>query len=211
MIITGGYGYITEGNTSNALITSEAPATLTLKGMGAGKEDHGNVLIDGNVSLLMDADPAFTNKFACRVNGTRGNINVQSGVFDIYGAGTRFPNVPKITVGSDGTLISRSAYNGPSLPAVTNLTMASGASLEILNSSNGKHRCPFTQQQLDLDIAADSALYLQNDVSITVKTFRVSGVYQHKGIYTNAKCAAIKSGTVVALDGPPRGMTIIVK
>ena len=203
--------WMKQDNMTNALILSEAPATLTIKGTGAGKTSTCNCLIDGRIALVIDADPTYTNQFATRCNLTEGDIHIKSGVFDLYGTGSRFPNVPKITVGSGGTLVSRSKYNSPVFGAVTNLTMASGASLEIQNDADNRHRCPFAQRQLELDIAADSALYLQNDVSITVKTFRVSGVYQHKGIYTNAKCAAIKSGTVVALDGPPRGMTIIVK
>ena len=204
---------IKSGDSTSARVVSETPATLTLTGTGAGTSDLCNCLVDGKVSLVIDADPAYTNQFGYRVNGMSGDVNVRSGVFDLMGENTRFPNVPKIIVGEQGGFISRSSYVGVSLPAVTNLTLASGGCFEIQNDTTKppKHRCPFTQGRLHLDVQADSALRLMDDICVTVNTFRVSGAYQHKGSYTSAECTAIKSGTVVVLNGPPRGLCVSFK
>ena len=198
-------------NPTNSLILSEEPATLTIEGTGAGKLAECNCLITGKVSVVMDADPAFTNRFIHRRHGMDGDIMVKSGVFDLAGENTCFLNVPKISVKGDGVFLSDSSLTTASLPAVTNLAIASGGRFEILNDALGKHHNPFTQGQLHLELMPDSSLNLMEDICLTVNTFRVSGVYQHKGLYTNAKCPAIKTGSVQVLNGPKYGTIFTVR
>ena len=164
-----------------------------------------------DVVLVLDADPAYTNTFRHRVNGTDGDITVKSGVFHIAGENTQFPNVPKISVEENGAFVFSSSYTGKALPSVTNLTLAGSSRFEIINDTTGKHHLPFTQNQLNLTLDADSTFRLMDDLCLTVQTFRVGNTYQHKGTYTSSKCPAIKSGTVVVLSGPPRGILFTVR
>ena len=198
-------------NTTVGRILSEDPVTLTMTGTGAGMLTECNCLITGKVSIVMDADPAFTNKFMHRQHRMDGDITVKSGVFDLAGENTCFFNVPKISIGGDGVFLSDSSLVTASLPAVTNLAIASGGRFEILNDTLGKHHNPFTQGRLHLELAPDSSLKLMDDICLTVNTFRVSGVYQHKGLYTNAKCPAIKTGSVQVLNGPKYGIVFTVR
>lgn len=198
-------------NLTNALVLSSAPATLTMTGTVAGALNECNCLIDGKISLVLDADPTYTNQFIHRVNGTSGDITVKSGVFHIAGENTQFPNVPKISVEEDGAFVFSSSYSGKALPSVTNLTLAGSSRFEIINDTLGRHHNPFTQNQLHLAIDANSTFRLMDDLCLTVQTFRVGNTYQHKGTYTSSKCPAIKSGTVIVLSGPPRGIAIVIK
>ncbi len=200
--------YAKSNNLTNSLILSERPATLTIEGTGAGGLAECNCLITGKVSLVMDADPAFTNKFSHRHHGMDGDITVKSGVFDLTGESTCFLKVPKISVEGDGVFLSDSSLTTASLPAVTNLTIASGGRFEVLNDTLGKHHNPFTQGQLHLELVTDSTLKLMDDISLTVDTLKVNGKPMYKGTYTSAKCPAIKSGTVVVLNGPPKGFSV---
>ena len=209
-----GAGWAKANNPTNSLILSKSPATLTIEGTGAGNLANCNCLITGKVSIVMDADPAFTNRFVHRQHRMDGDITVKSGVFDLSGENTRFLNVPKISVGGDGVFLSYAYRGSPtaaSLPAVTNLAIASGGRFEILNDGAGKHYSPFTQGQLHLELAPDSSLNLMEDICLTVNTFRVSGVYQHKGLYASVQCPAIKTGSVHVLNGPKYGIVFTVR
>ena len=196
---------------TNALVLSAAPATLTMTGTVAGAINECNCLFDGKISLVLDADPTYTNQFIHRVSRMDGDITVKSGVFHIAGENTQFPNVPKISVEENGAFVFSSSYTGKALPSVTNLTLAGSSRFEIINDTLGKHHLPFTQNQLQLALDADSTFRLMDDLCLTVQTFRVGNTYQHKGTYTSSKCPAIKSGTVVVLSGPPRGIAIVIK
>ena len=206
-----GSGFIKYGNLTTARVISAEPATLTITGAGAGAKNECNCLIAGKISLVLDADPAYTNTFRHRVNGTDGDITVKSGVFHLAGENTQFPNVPKISVEENGAFVFSSSYTGKALPSVTNLTLAGSSRFEIINDTTGKHHLPFTQNQLNLTLDADSTFRLMDDLCLTVQTFRVGNTYQHKGTYTSSKCPAIKSGTVVVLSGPPRGILFTVR
>ena len=169
-----------------------------------------NNQIDGKVSLVLDADPAYTNKFLHRRNLTTGNITVKSGVFNLGGSESRFGNVPKISVESDGEfLLDTSAANA--LTSVTNLSVASGGRFTVATGSIGTPTTPFTDGLVNLELASDSEFRLVENTSITVNTLKVNGRPMHKGAYTSAKCPAIKSGTVVVLNGPPKGINISFK
>ena len=203
--------------TARGIVKSDAPATLTVTGTVAGARHDCNCQLDGQISFVLDANPAYTNRFMHRLNSMSGDIDVRSGVLDIGGnvtfasnlGHTSFPNVPKISVGSNGVFISNSSYNGASFPSVTNLTLASGGRFEIQDDCNGIHRNPFTSALQHLGLSADSSLTLPDNLCITVNTFSVNGILQHKGSYSSAECRAIKSGVIVALVGPPKGFIVL--
>ena len=197
-------------NYTGARITSGTPATLTITGTVAGVAAECNNQFDGKVSLVLDADPAYTNRFIHRRSTTTGDITVKSGVFNLGGASSHFANVPKIAIESNGCFLLDTSQSA-ALASVTNLVLASGARFEVATGSSGTPTAPFTSGLVDLELASDSDFRLMPDTSITVNTLRVNGVCQHKGSYTTAECAAIKSGTVVVLKGPPRGLCISFK
>ena len=198
-------------NLTNALVLSAAPATLTMTGTVAGAMNECNCLFDGKISLVLDADPTYTNQFVHRISRMDGDISVKSGVFHIAGENTQFPKVPKISVEENGAFVFSSSYVGKALPSVTNLTLAGSSRFEIINDTLGKHHLPFTQNQLHLALDTDSTFRLMDDLCLTVQTFRVGRVYQHKGKYTSSKCPAIKSGTVIVLNGPKYGIVFTVR
>ena len=203
-------------NNSGARITSDAAATVTIDGNIAGmtipsETSWGcNNQIDGKVSLVLDADPAYTNKFLHRRNLTTGDITVKSGVFNLGGSESRFGNVPKISVEAGGEfLLDTSAANA--LASVTNLSVASGGRFTVATGSSGTPSTPFADGLVNLDLASDAEFRLMPGNVVTATTLRVDGEYQHKGRYTNAECAAIKEGTVVVRSGPPLGFSIIFR
>ena len=200
-------------NHSGARITSDTAAILTIDGnvagvtLPSGTSWGCNNQIDGKVSLVLDADPAYTNKFLHRRNLTTGDITVKSGVFNLGGSNSSFGNVPKISVESDGEfLLDTSAANA--LASVTNLSVASGGRFTVTTGSIGTPTTPFTDGLVNLELASNSELRLIDNTSITVNTLKVNSKPMYKGTYTSAKCPAIKSGTVVVLNGPPKGINV---
>lgn len=205
--------------TARGIVKSDTPATLTVTGTVAGARHDCNCQLDGQLAFVLDANPAYTNRFMHRLNSMSGDIDVRSGVLDIGGdvafannlGHTSFPNVPKISVGSNGVFISNSSYNGASFPSVTNLTLASCGRFEIQDDCNGIHRNPFTGALQHVGLASDSSLTLADNLCVTVNTFSVNGILQSKGRYSNAECRAIKAGAIVALSGPPKGFIMLFK
>ena len=152
---------------TNAIVTSAEPATLTLKGNGAGTSMTCNFAIQGQVSLLIDSAAAATNRFLNRVNGTAGDITVRSGCLWLAGTGAAFTGVSTVTVEENGEFYCDSTAAKP-LP-------------------NG----------IDLTLAEGSAFTLPPAVSITVSSFTVGGSRMPRGTYTSQNCDEIRSGTVV--------------
>lgn len=197
-------------NHDSGKFISDTPATLTIAGTGVGTYSECNNRFDGKVSVVLDADPAYTNNFLHRSNTTTGDITVRSGVFDLNGERSHFANVPKISVESNGAFLLRtSAANA--LASVTNLTIASGGRFVIAAGSTSVPTTPFADGLVNLELASDSEFSLVENTSITANTLKVDGKPMHRGLYTSAKCPAIKSGTVVVLNGPPKGISVSFK
>ena len=148
-------------------VTSVEPATLTLKGDGAGTMMTCNFAIQGKVSLCIDSASTATNKFLNRVNGTAGDIVVNSGCLWLTGGTAAFTDVASVSVGSDGAFVCDSAAAHPLPDGVA----------------------------LSLDDGAEFALPAA--VSVTVSSLTVGGVQKGRGTYTSANCPEIRSGAVV--------------
>ena len=156
------------GSSSNKEnVRSAEPATLTLKGNGAGTVLTNNFAVMGQVSVVVDSAATATNLFLNRVNGTSGDITVSSGCLRLTGGTAAFTNVASVTVGTDGAFLCDSTAAHP-LPDGIALTLAEGA-----------------------------AFALPAAVSVTVSSFTVGGVRKERGIYTSANCPEIRSGSVV--------------
>lgn len=150
-----------------ANIRSALPATLTVKGDGAGTAFSCGFAIGGKVSLVIDSGAAATNAFVNRIHGTEGTVTVAGGCLHLTGAGAAFTSIPSLTVESGAEFICDSDASNP-LPDGIALSLAEG-----------------------------SRFALPAGTALNVSSLTVGGEKKGRGVYTAAECPEIVSGTVI--------------
>ena len=173
-------GYITSD--------SDSPATLTITGTGADKTSLTYFSFSGPVSIDINADRTFTQRFGGRASTMTGDIKVTSGGFEITGASS-FPNVGSVVVSENGKLNLNSTASY-ALQGVTSLVLSG-----TLTSSTQ----PFSDGNVDLVVSGEGAsLSLPAESRLTLKSLTVAGVALtgefHAG---DASCPWLKSGELV--------------
>ncbi|MBR6586315.1 MAG: autotransporter-associated beta strand repeat-containing protein [Kiritimatiellae bacterium] len=169
-------------------ITSDSPATLTITGAGADKTEFTYYSFSGPVSIDINADAAFTQRFGGRASTMTGDIKVTSGGFEITGASS-FPNVGSVVVSENGKLNLNSTASY-ALQGVTSLVLSG-----TLTSSTQ----PFSDGNVDLVVSGEGAsLSLPAESRLTLKSLTVAGVSLagefHAG---DDSCPWLKSGELV--------------
>ena len=169
-------------------ITSDSPATLTITGTGADKTEFTYYSFSGPVSIDINADATFTQRFGGRASTMTGDIKVTSGGFEITGASS-FPNVGSVVISENGKLNLNSTASY-ALQGVTSLVLSG-----TLTSSTQ----PFSDGNVDLVVSGEGAsLSLPAESRLTLKSLTVAGVALtgefHAG---DASCPWLKSGELV--------------
>ena len=173
--LDSGVSALNSGSVS-ANIRSAEPATLTLKGNGAGTSMTCNFAINGKVSLCIDSDIAATNKFLNRIHATEGDIAVKSGCMWLSGANAAFAAVKSLSIAAGGAFICDSTASKP-LPDGIALTLETG-----------------------------SELRLPEGVVVSVSSLIVDGVKKQLGVYSSADIPALVSGAIKVLPDSEKSL-----
>ena len=177
---------LTSGNLE---ITSSSVSKLIIT--GDGTEGHTcRMAVGDKVSLEVDA-PGYTQTFKLRTHTTVGTVEVKRGKLKLTGT-AKFPNVPKLTVGADGTLDIQStvanAFGGVSELTVEG-TLKNTDQLAFVNDNT-----------LSLSLGASAQLYLPEGSDLKVKVLKINGVTKPGGTYSGAEYG-IMSGSISVPTG----------
>ena len=183
-------------------ITSATPATLTVQGSGEDQVGNCNFAVNGNVSMVLDADPSYRLNFLHRINGTTGDISVVSGHFSVGGSGTTFRNVERIGVSRQGRFALESTSEG-ALSGLKALTVESGGRFSVSSSAAQ----PFTAGQVAVALQWGAQIELPETMRLEVASFSLGGELQPPGEYTSEKCSEIVSGKIVVPGAVERAAT----
>ena len=173
--LDSGVSALNSGSVS-ANIRSAEPATLTLKGNGAGTSMTCNFAINGKVSLCIDSDIAATNKFLNRIHATEGDIAVKSGCMWLSGANAAFAAVKSLSIAAGGAFFCDSTASKP-LPDGIALTLETG-----------------------------SELRLPEGVVVSVSSLIVDGVKKQLGVYSSADIPALVFGAIKVLPDSEKSL-----
>lgn len=178
------YGTVDKGGE----ITSDSPATLTITGTGANKTAFTYYSFSGPVSIDINADTAFTQRFGGRASTMTGDIKVTSGGFEITGASS-FPNVGSVVISENGKLNLNSTASY-ALQGVTSL---------VLSGSLTSSTQPFSDGNVDLTVSgAGASLSLPAESRLTLKSLTVDGVSLSGEFHAgDDSCPWLKSGELV--------------
>ena len=157
------YGTVDKGG----VITSENPATLTIAGTGAGKSAFTYYSFSGQVSIDINADATFTQRFSGRASTTTGEIKVTSGGFEITGASS-FPNVGRITVSENGVFMLNSTAEN---------ALHGVETLKVDGRFSVGEATPFPfGNNLSLELGEGAELSLPEGMTLLVKSLSTNGV-----------------------------------
>ena len=173
--LDSGVSALNSGSVS-ANIRSAEPATLTLKGNGAGTSMTCNFAINGKVSLCIDSGASATNRFLNRIHATEGDIEVKSGCLWLSGANAAFTAAKSLNIAAGGAFFCDSTASKP-LPDGIALTVETG-----------------------------SELRLPEGVVVSVSSLTVDGVNKNLGVYTSAEIPALVSGSIQVLPAGEKSL-----
>lgn len=162
------------------------PATLTLKGEGAGKTSCSWHSFGDAISVVLDADPTYTLVLSNRTHSMKGGITVRSGTMKGVVA-TSFPNTERLTVAS-GAAFELSTSVEDALKSVCLLDVEGTLSIES-PASQSMRNC-------DMSIGAGASVSLPESGPLTVKSLMVNGERMAAGTYGHDAVPQIRTGSI---------------
>ena len=189
-------------NATGQCLTSDAPATVTIKGCEMERVTGSLVnrlALFGNITLVMDVDSALTEAgfyqdFSVRESTTAGDLIISNGDFRVSGTAS-FPNVPNIYVGAGGSFTNASTKAN---------AFAGCQSLTILGTmACTGNAAPFTDNAIAMTLGARANFSLPVGATMTVKSLKVGDVEKTDGAYGDGGTPLdqIAQGTVIVRSG----------
>lgn len=188
-------------------LSEERPSTVRITGcesntivkVGGSPKYVNRLALFGNITLVMDVDPAYTasgffQEFSVRKSTTAGDLIISNGDFRVSGTAS-FPNVPNIYVGSGGKFVNASTKTG-AFAGCRNLTVL------------GKMDCigddtPFAHRTVALTLGGHAEFSLPAETTMTVRSLVVGEESMPDGTYGDGgtPVAQIRQGTIIVQSG----------
>ena len=178
------------------------PAELTISGLApeAGKSTrvitNHYARLDGNLSLTIDANSAFTQAFhgtAAKglTNNMTGAICVKRGGMAVTGRAT-FAKAGMLAVEPEGSFICASTADFAALGSVTTLVV--NGTLDLSESTLP----PLPPTLTEIDFGAEGRLILGEGTALTVNMVKRNGMSVGRRMLTAANCPQLSGGTITA-------------
>ena len=168
--------------------SSERPATLTLTGTGANKTNYTYHAFGGELSLVLDADPAYTLVLSNRTHTMTGALTVSNGTLRAVDAAT-FRAIRRLAVSQGATF---------ELETTKEIALASLKSIDIYGkfAFSSESMQSVVSTNVEMSIGANAEISLPAGMTLKVKSLTVDGQTMEDGTYDSNDIDQLASGRI---------------